>query len=330
MRMRALILIGLTIGLVEQRHASAQDSLPLLREVLGAVGDAGVTFPANEVDQAAVRGIINQFGDRLALVEPNGNGTNTVTRVEMHDSDFYRIVIDGVEPGLAAHVVDAIAEQTESMPRGLVLDLRYAGGRSYDEVARVVGLFAGKGKPVIEVNGAMLESQNPAEPLGIPVVVLVNRETSRAAEALAAALRQVGRAVIIGQSTAGKAWTYRETVLPTGQKLQIASGDLKLGDGSMVSREGVTPDIEVMVDAGVERRYFRNPYFLPEGERRSAPRINEAELVRRRNNQLNGTSEMFDAEAEATSGEDEEEPDVLRDPSLGRALDLLKGLVLIR
>ncbi len=136
---------GLTSGHSETHNVSGQDSLPLLHEVLGAVGEAGVTFAADEVDQAAVRGIIDRFGDRLALVEPDGNGTNTVTRVEMHDSEFLRIVIGGVEPGLAAHVVDGIAEQSAAMPRGLVRDLRYAGGRSYDEVARVVGLYAGQG-----------------------------------------------------------------------------------------------------------------------------------------------------------------------------------------
>ena len=321
-----LIAGGLSFG------ATAADSeepvLPLLGEVLDAIGSGREAFPIDEIDTATVRGIVERFGDHLALIEPDTEGTNTVSKVETYDEDYLRITVKAVEHGLAGQIRGAIEESNEKKaPRGVVVDLRYATGRSYPELARVAGLFAEAGLPVIEIDGGMIESENSGELFEMPVIVLVNGETSRAAEALAAVLRHSGNAIVIGQRTAGKAWTYRETVLSSGQKLQIADGDLKLGDGSLLSRDGVRPDIEVKVDSVLAGRFFKNPYHLPEESRPVEPLLNEAELVRRHNSLVGGVIITDPRMDEVATVQVER---FIRDPVLGRALDLLKGLVLFR
>jgi C-terminal processing protease CtpA/Prc len=170
------------------------------------------------------------------------------------------------------------------------------------------------------------------------VAVLVNQETVGAAEALAAALRETGAGLILGSRTAGQAMVVQEFPLKNGERLRIATAPVQLGDGSALSAQGLKPDIAVDVSTEDERAYYTDAYKAaektnllasaansPSGTNRVArrPRFNEAELVRERRE---GVSE---ADLTALRGREPEKP-MLQDPVLARALDLLRGLALVR
>lgn len=118
---------------------------------------------------------------------------------------------------------------------------------------------------------------------------------------------------------------------------------IQLGDGSQLSAAGVKPDIVVRVEPEQERTYFADPFrnyrdtnvlFASTSlsltntgsvtNRPRRPRFNEAELVRERRE---GPSLETDL---AAFRESEPEKPVVRDPVLARALDLLKGLAVVR
>jgi hypothetical protein len=114
-----------------------------------------------------------------------------------------------------------------------------------------------------------------------------------------------------------------------------------LGDGSALSAQGLTPDIEVAVNAEDERAYRDDAYaLLPRTNATSVlaasagegtnpptrrPRISEADLVRERREGTNLNTDDFTAVRDR-----EPEKPLIRDPALARAVDLLKGLAVVR
>jgi hypothetical protein len=142
--------------------------------------------------------------------------------------------------------------------------------------------------------------------------------------------------LILGSRTVGAAMTFKEFTLSNGQRLRIATNPVKLAGGGPVAVNGVTPDIQVNV-AGVEEKiYWNDPYALwsapiaatnnPVSTNRIARRVRttEADLVWARRQGLDGDIESV------RPRESEPEAPVIRDPALGRAVDLLKGLAVVR
>jgi hypothetical protein len=167
--------------------------------------------------------------------------------------------------------------------------------------------------------------------LDLPVAVLANRETTGAAEALAAMIRQTGAGLVIGARTAGEARVFETFTLSTGQQLKVGTVPIVVGHQPLPA-QGLPPDIAVAVHPDAEKIFHQDPYRavspgtgLPTGATNSlaastnrARRFNEAELVRR--HRSGGNLDALEPAPEAP-----EEP-VINDPVLARALDFLKGI----
>ena len=99
----------------------------------------------------------------------------------------------------------------------------------------------------------MVSSRDKTNAIQMPVVVLVNKYTAGAAEALAAVVRAVGAGLVLGSETAGQATIAKKFPLKNGDELRIATAPVTLGDGTAISLTGVKPDIDVTVNAEEER-----------------------------------------------------------------------------
>jgi C-terminal processing protease CtpA/Prc len=251
-----------------------------------------------------------------------------------------------VDDGLAREVAAARKELSGTNElKGLVLDLRFAVGRDYAEAGGVADLFLSNEQPLLDWGVAAVRSKAKTNALKLPVAVLVNRQTRAAAEALAAVLRETGAGLVLGTNTAGRAMIAQEFSLKNGQRLRIATAGIKLGSGEVLSVRGVKPDIEVALSAEEEQAYLANPFKEWPGtnllasataastnnvangtNRPSRRRVTEADLVRERREGVSLEPDWPGASAKATESE---EP-VVRDPVLARALDLLKGLAVVR
>ena len=193
-----------------------------------------------------------------------------------------------------------------------------------------------------------------------PVVILVNHETRGGAEALAAALRYHRAGVLIGGPTAGSAAVFKEVPLPgeSGNRLRFSVAAVMTPDGISLSANGVEPDLLVTVRPEHDRAYLADPYttVLSTGAAasdRSATnvitsgitvrkRVSEADLVRQKK-EIDATTQVggFKNLPTVSSGGSTNEPGsaprptaselakIIKDPVLGRALDLLKGLSLL-
>ena len=80
-----------------------------------------------------------------------------------------------------------------------------------------------------------------------PVVVLVDGGTASAAEVVAAALQDRGRAAVIGSQTFGKGTVQQPLPLGDGAGVEFTVGTYLTASGRSIDGVGLTPDIEVAV-----------------------------------------------------------------------------------
>lgn len=302
-----------------------------------------------ELNRTAIEALVNALAPKVSLVTNTASaGTNSeqipVVRTTLFGGDIACVRIGRVADGLAEAVREACNRLgTSNKLHGIVLDLRYADGNDYAAAANVADLFLKKERPLLDWGNGVTRSKDKEDAMTLPVAVLVNHQTAAAAEALAAVLRETGAGLILGSQTAGEAMVSQEFPLADGKRLRIASAPIRLGDGSALSAQGIKPDIAVEVRAQDERAYYADAFqsmartnMLAAGglgatnqvngtnrvPRRT--RFNEAELVRER-------KEGISPDLETPIGRDTEpEQPLVHDPVLARALDVLKGLAVVR
>lgn len=155
------------------------------------------------------------------------------------------------------------------------------------------------------------------------VMVLADGDTVGAAEAIAAALRFYNKALVIGQTTAGRAAEYSDLLLPSGKILRVAIAEMVSPDGRSLFPEGMKPDLPVQMSMADKRQIFQlsgekgmAPFVYESGR----PHMNEAAL-------LAGTNPEVEAAeaAQQRRGRGPEKPPA-HDPMLQRALDVVTSL----
>jgi carboxyl-terminal processing protease len=138
--------------------------------------------------------------------------------------------------------------------RGLVMDLRRNPGGLLDQGIRVADRFISEGLIVKTVGkGGRVMDEAKAHSrdtwLGFPMVVVVDGATASAAEIVAGALQDHGRAVVLGTQTFGKGSV--QTVIdldgcgakPCGLRITVAR--YYTPSGRSIQGQGITPDIVV-------------------------------------------------------------------------------------
>jgi hypothetical protein len=323
--------------------ADTTNGAPDFKEVYDLVRAHAAGISEAELNRAALKGLISTLKPKVALVTSSAETTPVeaalVSKSSLFEGDIVYLRIGKVGEGLAQAVGEAYqkASATNKL-KGIVLDLRYAKGDDYRAAADTADLFVSKERPLLNWGNGAVKSKDKKDAITLPVAVLVNRQTAAAAEALAGVLRETGSALILGGQTAGLAMITEEFPLKDGERLRIATAPVQLGDGSTLPAQGIKPDIAVDVSFEDERAYYADAFSFPRVDlagttlsltntpngtnRARRNRINEADLVRERR-------EGLTLDLEAPNGRDREPEAVVHDPTLARALDLLKGLAVV-
>ncbi len=319
----------------ELDNLNYQEIYNLIRTNLPGVNPA-------QLDRAALQGLMKEFQSQVSLLPKTAGseiaGAELLSKTNLFDDAYAYLRVARVEPGLAELLRSSYEKMSaDKKLKGLVLDLRFARGQDYATAVKVADRFVDTEKLQLTLAGAQLRSTAKTDAWTIPVVVLMNRQTAAAAEALAALLRHDHVGLLLGTATAGEARLFKEFILGDGQRLRIATGTVGLGESETLPAKGVLPDIAVEVSLEEERAYLADAYREPlkgagfgsSSTGTNAPprrRLNEAELVRRQREGLNPDD---DTGAPKTRLNELTKP-VVRDPALARALDLLKGLALVK
>lgn len=130
---------------------------------------------------------------------------------------------------------------------GLILDLRHNPGGLIENAIKIADMLLDKG-PIVTTIDRQEKLTDVASGYPVtrqPVVLLVDRESASASEILAAALKQHGRAVIVGTRTYGKGLVQEINPLADGGALHITVARYVGPDGLEINKVGVAPHIVV-------------------------------------------------------------------------------------
>ena len=78
-----------------------------------------------------------------------------------------------------------------------------------------------------------------------PLVVLINGGSASASEILSGALKDNGRATIVGKKSFGKGLVQEINKLPNGAAMHITIQKYLTPNGTDINKKGIEPDIEV-------------------------------------------------------------------------------------
>ena len=82
----------------------------------------------------------------------------------------------------------------------------------------------------------------------MPIIVLTNKSTASASEILAGALKDNGKATIVGEKTYGKGVIQELLTLTDGSGLKITTNEYYTPNRNKINKVGITPDVEVGLD----------------------------------------------------------------------------------
>ncbi len=165
------------------------------------------------------------------------------------------ITLSGFQESTSQEMREAVFDLTARGARGLILDLRGNPGGLFKAAVQVAELFVGEGV-IVHGQGQVKEYNQTFEARGghvcaLPVVVLVDGETASSAEVLAGALKELGRARLVGQQTFGKGSI--QAVIPldrppfdkTPAAIRLTVARLLSPEKQPYTGRGVTPDVDL-------------------------------------------------------------------------------------
>lgn len=140
--------------------------------------------------------------------------------------------------------------------KGVVLDLRNNPGGYLDGAVNMTSDFLPKGK-VIVIQQMGDGSQEVSRSFGgklqkVSVVVLINEGSASAAEIMSGALKDQGRAKVVGVKSFGKGSVQLPEDLEDGSGLHTTIAKWLTPSGKWIDKNGIEPDVEVAANEEVE------------------------------------------------------------------------------
>ncbi len=249
------------------------------------------------------RAVVKVVSVKDRMLEP-GYGYVRVSQFQSHTSEDMIKAINGLKRKAGGQL------------KGLVLDLRNNPGGVLNSAVAVSDAFL-TGGVIVYTEGRVKDSElkfqaAPDDVLdGAPIVVLVNGGSASASEIVAGALQDHKRAVIMGRQTFGKGSV--QTIIPVNERiaLKLTTARYFTPNGHSIQAEGIKPDIELQEVKVATTEAAQSG-------------VKESDLTGHLENP-NGKKPAKDKKKP-----DEDKPLVEQDYELGEALNLLKGLSIIR
>ncbi|MEU2158948.1 S41 family peptidase [Streptomyces sp. NPDC019396] len=168
--------------------------------------------------------------------------TEAVT-VQKLDGNAVMIKVAAFTKGSGERVRDAVRKAPAGA--GVLLDLRGNGGGLVSEAVTAASAFLDGGLvATYDVHGEQKAVYaRPGGDTERPVVALVDGGTMSAAELVAGALQDRGRAVTVGSRTFGKGSVQMPEKLPDGSVAELTVGHYRTPAGRDVEGKGITPDL---------------------------------------------------------------------------------------
>jgi carboxyl-terminal processing protease len=207
--------------------------------------------------------------------------------------------------------VNQLQEEAKGGLEGLVLDMRNNPGGVLSAAVETADAFVTDGKIVytegrVQSSDMTLRANSDDVLADAPIAVLVNGGSASASEIVAGAIQDHGRGIIMGTSTFGKGSVQSIMELEGGAGLKLTTARYFTPKGRSIQAEGIDPDILV------------RPLEVKKPEDQ-ADRLTEKDLP----GHLRG-------DGEGESDEEGNMPSYLDDYQLNQAVNLLRGITLVK
>jgi carboxyl-terminal processing protease len=188
-------------------------------------------------------------------------------RIVKHDGKKFAVVnLTNFASGVHGRLRQEIDKQIKAGAKGVLLDLRGNPGGLLREGVMVSSIFID--------NGTIVSTKGRAEPKrvykaegdsiapDIPVVVLVDRGSASASEITTGALKDRGRATVVGTRTFGKGVFQEIEPLENGGALDLTVGRYYLPNGEPLPKNGVQPQVRAVDDPKTPKKDEALPVAL--------------------------------------------------------------------
>ena len=189
-------------------------------------------------DLTLVREVIKVDSVRDVHVLPGGIGYIQLTEFSEHTSEQFD------------HALDTLLKQGID---SLVIDMRNNPGGLLDSAVDVAEPFFNKGELIVYTQGRKpsdrddYKAATEGAPLTLPVAILINAGTASAAEVVTGALKDMGRAVVVGERSFGKGSVQSIFKLKNGEGMRLTTAKYYTPSGLSIHEKGITPHVEVVM-----------------------------------------------------------------------------------
>lgn len=226
----------------------------------------GVTYTADDMSVAANK-IKGEVGSSVKIEILRNSETKTfeikrenikVNPVEgkVLENNIGYIEFSSFDEGTADDFKGKYEELAKKGIKSLVIDLRNNGGGIVSEALQIADYILDKDDVVLyEVdknNKEEIEKSENAPIINMPIVLLTNGNTASSSEILAGALKDHGKAKIVGTKTYGKGVIQQLLTLPDGSGLKITSEEYLTPNKTKINKIGIEPDEKVELPDSVK------------------------------------------------------------------------------
>jgi carboxyl-terminal processing protease len=178
--------------------------------------------------------------------------------------------------------------QKEGM-QALILDLRNNPGGLLNSAVDVCAQFLPPKSKVVSTQGRMASQQHDYSTSGakkdrpnFPMALLINEGSASGAEIVAGALKDLHRAILVGETTFGKGSVQNVMQLPDGSAVRFTTAKYYTPSRQVIQGNGVAPNIRVAVTAEQERALFalRNADNVKPEDEKSIIKTKDPQMLR--------------------------------------------------
>ena len=234
---------------------------PAIDEILDIVRDYDMVLCSGHIapeETLALFSDSDKAKDTLLILRGSESFTVTVGKSEVYapyvsyemvtDSVGY-IKIDGFFGRVVSEMKNAMEALVSQGMQSVIIDVRDNPGGGLNESLEVSKLFLHKGDLIVTIMARNEQEESysaKADGYDLPVTILVNKESASGSELFTAALRDNGRAVVVGKKTYGKGIVQSFfKIRANGGYVKITTDAYFTPKGVNIHHIGITPDIEV-------------------------------------------------------------------------------------
>ena len=190
-------------------------------------------------------------GRELTLSVERRRIETAVAEWQMLPGNVGLVKIVNFDQRCARETLQGIEELLGQGAEALIFDVRGNPGGYASEMVEVLDYLLPEGDlfRTVDYTGRETLDTSDADFLDIPMVVIVNGESYSAAEFFAQALREYDAALVVGEKTCGKGYFQYTYELKDGSAVGLSVGKYFTPKGLSLAEVGVTPDVEIPMDA---------------------------------------------------------------------------------